>query len=819
MYVQIVYWFCQHDQTSKKQFHVPNYRPMNLAVFAMCLLILMACDTRGAGPRRLADGDGSIKISGELKQWHKVTLTLDGPFARESDTNPNPFTDYRMTVTFRHESGSPSYSVPGYFAADGKAANSSADSGNKWRAHLSPDKPGRWIYRVSMVAGDNVAIKADMDGKPSVKHHGKTGEFHVRPTDKAGRDFRCKGRLQYIGEHYLRFAGSGEYYLKGGADSPENFLAYDEIDGTYDADAGSGSYSHIGGFIHKYKPHLQDWRPGDPAWKDGKGKGIIGALNYLASKGMNSVYFLTYNLDGGDGRDTWMWSSAEERERFDCSKLDQWEIIFDHMDRLGIMLHVVMQETENDRKLGGSAGLNTIRKLYHRELASRFSHHLAVIWNLGEENNTPDADRKEIAAYIRSLDPYNHPITVHTKSNKAMVFYDGILGDPYFEATSIQGDMEKYNSDAVILRQRSAKAGRKWVIFGDEQQPARVGVVPDANDPTHDLPRKQALWGNLMGGGSGVEWYFGSRFPQMDINCEDWRTRDCMWDQTRYALEFFQKYLPFWEMEPDNGLAFRYGVLVLAKPGQTYVVYLPQGGSTELDLGRSTNAFQVRWYNPRSGGKLLQGTVSEVRGPSTVSIGLPPGDIDQDWVVFVNTLIGATGNTNNAMINYARDDNLPFSVSSMENIVATGDDGDLISLDGIEVSNLVLGTSTSNATKMMADHPAPDADNFSLATYASLDEGTYAQTLFAVPVTTVFLIERGGNDTNVIEVLDANGNAISGPALFEKSDWLKSEYKTSGQTTSGIVITSTVPIHGIRVLNAIKTMSIDPVSISGIPVE
>ena len=618
-------------------------RPMNLAVFVMCAILLPARNVPGTDQMNPMDGDGSVKISGELKQWHKVTLTLDGPFARESDTAPNPFTDYRMTVTFRHESGSPSYSAPGYFAADGEAANSSADSGNKWRAHLSPDKSGKWTYRVSMVAGENVAIKANMDGKPSAEYHGKSGQFRISPTDKTGRDFRYKGRLQYTGEHYLRFAGSGDYYLKGGADSPENFLAYDEIDGTYDADAGSGSYSHIGGFIHKYEPHLKDWRPGDPTWKDGKGKGIIGALNYLAGEGMNSVYFLTYNLDGGDGRDTWMWSSADERERFDCSKLDQWEIIFDHMDRLGIMLHVVTQETENDRKLGGSAGLNPIRKLYCRELAARFSHHLAVIWNLGEENNTPDADRKDIAGYIRSLDPYNHPITVHTKSGKALKFYDGILGDPSFEATSIQGNMANYNNEAIVLRKRSAEAGRKWAIFGDEQSKASHGVVPDADDPTHDIPRKQGLWGNLMGGGSGVEWYFGHQFPHMDINCEDWRSRDTMWDQTRYALEFFQEHLPFHEMTPDNKLANRAGTLVLARPGDIYAVYLPTGGKTSLKI--EAGDYSVRWYNPRSGGKLLEGSVSEVSGPSTVSLGLPPNDIDRDWAVLVYTRIGAMSNS------------------------------------------------------------------------------------------------------------------------------------------------------------------------------
>ncbi len=44
-------------------------------------------------------------MNGELKQWHKVTLTLDGPFARERDTKPNPFTDLACNVTFTHECG------------------------------------------------------------------------------------------------------------------------------------------------------------------------------------------------------------------------------------------------------------------------------------------------------------------------------------------------------------------------------------------------------------------------------------------------------------------------------------------------------------------------------------------------------------------------------------------------------------------------------------------------------------------------------------------------------------------------------------------
>src|SRR5215510_3883825 len=117
------------------------------------LLVVSAVATLAAWPQR-----PSAAVSGELKQWHKVTLTFDGPSANETDNSPNPFTDYRLTVTFVHESGAPSYAVPGYFAADGDAGNSGATSGNKWRVHFSPGKTGRWNWRAAFVSGQNVAL-------------------------------------------------------------------------------------------------------------------------------------------------------------------------------------------------------------------------------------------------------------------------------------------------------------------------------------------------------------------------------------------------------------------------------------------------------------------------------------------------------------------------------------------------------------------------------------------------------------------------------------------------------------------------------------
>src|SRR5687768_3544264 len=134
-----------------------------------------------------------VSISGELRQWHNVTLTLSGPQADELSNAPNPFTDYRMTVTFAHESGTPTYRVPGYFAADGDGANSSAASGNKWRAHLAPDKTGRWTYRIGFVSGKGVAIGAASTGQTVAPFDARTGTFQVAATDKNVPDFRSRG--------------------------------------------------------------------------------------------------------------------------------------------------------------------------------------------------------------------------------------------------------------------------------------------------------------------------------------------------------------------------------------------------------------------------------------------------------------------------------------------------------------------------------------------------------------------------------------------------------------------------------------------------
>lgn len=582
------------------------------------------------GPGYPPPTGGTGALRGELKKWHRIDLTFNGPQTSET-AGPNPFRDYRLNVTFEHPGTGTSYVVPGYYAADGNAAETGAASGNKWRVHFAPDEEGSWRYKASFRAGTEIAASSSATAGTPTGFDGASGSFTAGPTDKTGRDFRGTGPLRHTAGHYLRFAETGEPFLKGGADSPENFLGYFEFDNTQD---NGGSANRLIGGLHRYEPHLQDWQPGDPTWKGGKGKGIIGALNYLAGQGMNSVYFLTMNVNG-DGREVYPWTSYGERYRFDCSKLDQWEIVLTHMDVLGIMQHVLTQEQENDQLLDGGA-LGVQRKLYYRELIARFGHHLGVVWNLGEENTNTDEQRKQFASFFKDRDPYDHPVVVHTYPNQYDAVYNPLLGYPAFDGTSLQiNGAGTVHSETLKWVSRSAASGRRWIVSLDEIGPAGSGVLPDADDFWHDNIRKKVLWGNLMAGGAGCEWYFGGSYPNADLDCEDWRSRDHMWDLTRLALEFFHDHLPFTEMVSANSLTSVTTDYCLIKAGQVYAIYLPNGGTTNLNLTGVSGIFDVRWYDPRNGGNLQVGTVAAVNGGGTVAIGSPPSATTLDWVALI----------------------------------------------------------------------------------------------------------------------------------------------------------------------------------------
>ena len=159
---------------------------------------------------------------------------------------------------------------------------------------FTPDRVGQWKFEAFLMEGKDIAVKQFTMPKKNNSIWALKGDFQVMEIDTTDSGFYRTGQLKYDGERYLVESETQDYFIKNGVGSPETFLAYHEFDGTFN-NGGVETPSLIDG-LHRYEKHISDWNEEDGTWQDEKGKGILGALNYLAKKGMNSLYFMVMNV-------------------------------------------------------------------------------------------------------------------------------------------------------------------------------------------------------------------------------------------------------------------------------------------------------------------------------------------------------------------------------------------------------------------------------------------------------------------------------------------------------------------------------------------
>ncbi len=652
--------------------------PLAFYALTICWFLGASCQVSAQAPN----------VTGELKKWHKITLTFDGPSTSET-ASPNPFSDYRLEVTF--SKGSKSYRVPGYFAACGNAAENGCTAGNKWRVHFAPDETGTWNYSVTFKQGSNVAINGGGSAVSPVD--GFTGTLQVSASDKSGLDNRAQGRLLYVGEHYLQYSETGKYFFKVGADAPENTLAYEDFDDT----------PNRRGRRKNWQPHQQDYSAADASaytWQNGKGTEMLGMVKYLSDQGMNAFSFLTFSLSGDDENvfphllkvpisqynsfgDADQWNQGVHHDRFDVSKLDQWEHIFEYADKKGMYLHFKTQETENDQRMDGG-NVARERKLYYRELVARFAHHLALNWNTGEENSQTSAQEIAMADYLEAIDPYNHNRVMHTYPGQKNRYNSLIGNKSEYTGASLQSGVNAVHNDTRTWVNNSRNAGKKWVVANDEQGDAQTGVSVDASFPDSKLPenrgkgdnreaiRYRVLWGNLLAGGAGVEYYYGYSTGCDDLDCQDHRSRASKWRDAKVAKDFFDQYLEPYatQMLSADGVTNDGDDYVFAKEGEVYAIYRPNGGSTGLSLPGANSNYQVQWLNPITG---------NMQNPSTLGNNLQAPNNNQDWVALILKKESGGGNDPNqapTLSFTSPSNNAEFAAGSNIEIIVNATDAD-----------------------------------------------------------------------------------------------------------------------------------------------
>lgn len=581
------------------------------------------------------EGHGAT-LSGGGAVWHPVTLDFEGPECSETANNPNPFLDYRLNVTFTGPDGS-EVVVPGFFAGDGQGGG----AGDVWRCRFNPDQSGIWTYSASFRSGANVAVSVAPAPGSAHSFDGAQGSFAVLPRDASAPGLLRDGRLEYVGEHYLK-ARDGDFFVKTGTNSPENFMAFAGFDDVQD----NGGV----GIIHEYGPHRRDWRAGDPYFRSSStgidSKGIIGSLNYLGEQGVNAIYFLPMNL-GGDGQDTCPFigytKTRYNKTHYDVSRLHQWNAVLNHAQERGILVHFVLAETEigNENWLDdGAMGIE--RKLFFRELSARFGYLNGLKWNLSEENDYSVATLRQMAAYLDAVDPYDHITAVHTHPDDVAI-YQHLYGDPLFDAASVQYLPQSVEGMTHLVRQESREASRKWIIDMDENGMWDVGL--SGSNATE--MRQQVLYDVLFSNG-GVEWYCGYHPLPLggDVRLEDFRTREEMWRYSRIAREFLEDHFDLEQAVPGDHLVQMGpsefgGAETLLQHDRRMAIFLPHAQTAPtVDLRHHDGLYSVRWISPRTGQVVAQGSpVSQTDGTTTVLQVVAPFP-EKDWIVLLERIDG-----------------------------------------------------------------------------------------------------------------------------------------------------------------------------------
>jgi hypothetical protein len=525
---------------------------MRVFLLTFLALVLTACSSPSS----------NLNHQGDAKVWSPHLFQFTGPKVSESR---EAFLDYSLDIEFTHEDGH-SIWVIGYLSV----VNDGAPS--KWAAKFVPDAAGEWTYEYVFRHAPNIALNIQaLNHGHGLKESG-SGSFKVGRTtlDPNASDFRKKGMLQDVGARYLQFSGTKDYFLKTGAGSPENILAYADFDGTYDV--GGTNFPALGeNQLHEFEPHLKDVRDGDPTWGEGKGAAILGIANYYEEVGVNAQYLVTMNVEG-DGQEVFPWVSHNDPYVFDVSKLAQWQTVFEHFNARGVLIDMLLAETENESWFeafdGDQVGRDFAdsRKLYYREMVARFGHLNGLVLNLGEEHGvvgnsgkdpyrqpTSVEQRRAFAKYIRDLDPYDHAVVSHNWPDSEEENYGPLLGEPDYSGMSLQVH-HHYFDKVSDWTQRSEKAGRPWMVTVDEPLGWEFGARPDGMDPTRRREIEGVLWPVLMGGGAGVDWYFGwqNNAPTSDLSNEDQRTRHELWVTSAKVRRFIEKTFQLETMVSDR---------------------------------------------------------------------------------------------------------------------------------------------------------------------------------------------------------------------------------------------------------------------------
>ena len=532
-----------------------------------CLMGLVISSTALAVPREVVFSPGAKTV--EAYDFVEVTINVAAPDA------PNPFTDVTLLGSFAKAGTSERTNVEGFC---------DSPDGSVFRIRFMPSVPGDYTYSITFRQG---GFEKTSTGAFRATEGRRRGPIRVDP--KYPWHFIWQG----TGEHYF-FNGTTAYWLPGWHDERI-------IDDSLER-------------LHRLKVNRLRVL-------------LAGAANQFwgepVTTGDNFTMFLR----------PWL---AEAPESFDHPGIDftrfnipywqKWERMLRFARERDMIISVVLDIPTHHAQAPADS---PEERRYFRYAVSRLSAFSNITYDLGDDLDSFRDENwaHETGTLIESWDPYKHLATSHpvnpVHQDRASV---------WFGFTSIQEWSRRQHALMLEQRQIQLKTGR--IIpqtneeYGYEDHYPRW-APPPPGDSAETL--RHTAWEIAMAGAYGTTGESCRRgtniWPDTGGGWINGRGDDSMVMLDGYAhmVDFFTSF-EWWKTEPHDELV-NHGAYCLARPGEIYAVYLPNGGTVSIQL--EPGSYEAKWFNAYTGDAA---PLPVVQGPTWTS---PEAPGWLDWALLL----------------------------------------------------------------------------------------------------------------------------------------------------------------------------------------
>ncbi len=373
---------------------------------------------------------------------------------------------------------------------------------------------------------------------------------------------------------------------------------------------------------------------------------------YLKTRRVQRFNFVRISVGHSEARaatnsDYWAWGGTAQKpdlDRFNPEFFRRFDALMNQLRASGMNVELLLLNFYRRPFTDTNVWTSARERLWLRYLLSRYAAIDNVfLWTIANEYEThPDgkyrldfpADvdwAKTIARFIKANDPYHHLVTIHPvisasrrgESPRAPFdppwrigefFGEDDAMDVLSQQTGGSGDgalwdekLECWTGDSSTLgASLSADRQFKKPVLNTENGYEYLRGHPTEKKQVHHTDKvRRSAWRIVCAGG-----YFAAGFHGTIGHSDVWNRIDA---PNRYpftvmdegaagqlgALHDFFAALPFARMQPFTNVTA--DAVALADPKKVFVIYLPHGGETTVDLSTIRGPFTARWFNPRAG--------------------------------------------------------------------------------------------------------------------------------------------------------------------------------------------------------------------------